>query len=101
LASSPPRTRRFRVTTDQESGQTVLKGMSELHLAIKVDTLKRTHKIDANVGAPQVAYRETITRPPTADYAHKKQTGRSGQFARVKIIAAPLRPAPVSRFGTK
>src|SRR5215472_4459546 len=83
----------FRVSTDQESGQTILKGMGELHLDIKVDILKRTYKVDANIGAPQVAYREKITRPTTVDYTHKKQTGGSGQFARVKIVAEPLPPA--------
>jgi elongation factor G len=82
----------FRVTTDQESGQTILKGMGELHLEIKVDILKRTYKVDANVGAPQVAYRETLTKPVTVDYTHKKQTGGSGQFARVKLEFAPLQP---------
>ena len=82
----------FRVSTDQESGQTILKGMGELHLDIKVDILKRTYKVDANIGAPQVAYREKITRPTTVDYTHKKQTGGSGQFARVKIVAEPLPP---------
>ncbi len=82
----------FRVSTDQESGQTILKGMGELHLEIKVDILKRTYKVDANVGAPQVAYRETLTKPVTIDYTHKKQTGGSGQFARVKIEYEPLPP---------
>ena len=82
----------FRVHTDQESGQTIIKGMGELHLDIKVDILKRTYKVDANIGAPQVAYREKITRPATKDYTHKKQTGGSGQFARVKIVAEPLPP---------
>ena len=82
----------FRVSTDQESGQTILKGMGELHLEIKVDILKRTYKVDANVGAPQVAYRETLSRPVTVDYIHKKQTGGSGQFARVKIEYSPLPP---------
>jgi elongation factor G len=80
----------FRVTTDQESGQTIIKGMGELHLDIKVDILKRTYKVDANIGAPQVAYREKITRAATVDYTHKKQTGGSGQYARVKIVAEPL-----------
>src|ERR1700732_3758160 len=83
----------FRVTTDQESGQTIIKGMGELHLDIKVDILKRTYKVDANIGAPQVAYREKITKPVTVDHTHKKQTGGSGQFARVKIVAEPLPPA--------
>jgi elongation factor G len=82
----------FRVATDQESGQTIIKGMGELHLDIKVDILKRTYKVEANIGAPQVAYRERITRPVTVDYTHKKQTGGSGQFARVKIVAEPLPP---------
>jgi elongation factor G len=79
----------FRVSTDQESGQTILKGMGELHLDIKIDILKRTYKVDANIGAPQVAYRERISKPVTIDYTHKKQTGGSGQFARVKIVAEP------------
>src|SRR5687767_14506094 len=79
----------FRVSTDQESGQTILKGMGELHLDIKVDILRRTYKVDANVGAPQVAYRETITRRAEIDYTHKKQTGGTGQFARVKIVVEP------------
>jgi elongation factor G len=80
----------FRVATDPESGQTIIKGMGELHLDIKVDILKRTYKVDANIGAPQVAYREKITRPVMVDYTHKKQTGGSGQFAKVKIEAEPL-----------
>ncbi len=83
----------FRVATDPESGQTIIKGMGELHLDIKVDILKRTYKVDANIGAPQVAYREKITRPVTVDHTHKKQTGGAGQFARIKIVAEPLPPA--------
>jgi elongation factor G len=79
----------FRVATDQESGQTIIKGMGELHLDIKVDILKRTYKVDANIGAPQVAYREKITRQATIDYTHKKQTGGHGQFARIKVVAEP------------
>ncbi len=79
----------FRVSTDQESGQTILKGMGELHLDIKVDILKRTYKVEANIGAPQVAYRETVTRKAEIDYTHKKQSGGSGQFARIKIIVEP------------
>jgi elongation factor G len=79
----------FRVTTDQESGQTIIKGMGELHLDIKVDILKRTYKVDANIGAPQVAYREKITRIANVDYTHKKQTGGHGQYARIKIVAEP------------
>jgi elongation factor G len=82
----------FRVHTDQESGQTIIKGMGELHLDIKVDILKRTYKVDANIGAPQVAYREKISRPATVDYVHKKQTGGHGQFARIKIVAEPNTP---------
>ena len=80
----------FRVTTDQESGQTILKGMGELHLEIKVDILKRTYKVDANIGQPQVAYRETLSKPITILYTHKKQTGGAGQFAEVKIVFEPL-----------
>src|SRR5271167_365314 len=82
----------FRVSTDQESGQTILKGMGELHLDIKVDILKRTYKVDANIGAPQVAYREKLSKSVTIDHTHKKQTGGSGQFARVKIVAEPSEP---------
>jgi len=82
----------FRVSTDQESGQTILKGMGELHLEIKVDILKRTYKVEANVGAPQVAYRETLAKPATVKYTHKKQTGGSGQFAEVTIEFEPLPP---------
>ncbi len=82
----------FRVSTDQESGQTILRGMGELHLEIKVDILKRTYKVEANVGAPQVAYRETLSRPVSIKYTHKKQTGGSGQFAEVSIDFAPLEP---------
>jgi len=91
----------FRVSTDQESGQTILKGMGELHLDIKVDILKRTYKVDANIGAPQVAYREKITRVTTVDHTHKKQTGGSGQFARVKIVAEPQPPASGFMFENK
>src|SRR3954470_3498920 len=80
----------FRVHTDQESGQTILKGMGELHLDIKVDILKRTYKVEANIGAPQVAYRERITKKVTVDYTHKKQTGGTGQFAQVKTVCEPL-----------
>jgi elongation factor G len=79
----------FRVSTDPESGQTILKGMGELHLDIKVDILRRTYKVDAQVGAPQVAYRETVSRRSEIDYTHKKQTGGSGQFARVKLVVEP------------
>ena len=86
LASEDPT---FRVSTDQESGQTILKGMGELHLDIKVDILRRTYKVDANIGAPQVAYRESLGKKTDIDYTHKKQTGGTGQFARVKIIFEP------------
>ena len=82
----------FRVSTDQETGQTVIKGMGELHLEIKVDILRRTYKVDANVGAPQVAYRETLGRKAEIDYTHKKQTGGSGQFARIKLVFEPGAP---------
>jgi elongation factor G len=79
----------FRVGVDAESAQTVIKGMGELHLEIIVDRLKREFKVDANVGAPQVAYRETITRPAEVDYTHRKQTGGAGQFARVRLVFEP------------
>ncbi|MEA2779064.1 MAG: elongation factor [Rhodospirillaceae bacterium] len=79
----------FRVASDPESGQTIIKGMGELHLEIIVDRMKREFKVEANVGAPQVAYRETITRTIEQDYTHKKQTGGAGQFARVKIRFEP------------
>jgi len=82
----------FRVHTDQESGQTIIKGMGELHLDIKVDILKRTYKVDANIGAPQVAYREKMTRSATVDFTHKKQTGGHGQYAKIKIVAEPSEP---------
>jgi elongation factor G len=88
----------FRVSTDQESGQTILKGMGELHLDIKVDILRRTYKVDANIGAPQVAYREKLTRREVIDWVHKKQTGGSGQFARVKIIFEPNEAGMGSSF---
>ena len=91
----------FRVSTDQESGQTIIKGMGELHLEIKVDILKRTHKVEVNVGAPQVAYREKITRPVEIDYTHKKQTGGTGQFARVKIQVEPNEPGKGFEFESK
>ena len=79
----------FRVETDIESGQTIMKGMGELHLDILVDRLKREFKVEANIGAPQVAYRETISRKAEIDYTHKKQTGGSGQFARIKLVIEP------------
>jgi elongation factor G len=79
----------FRVSTDHESGQTIIKGMGELHLDIIVDRMKREFKVDANVGAPQVAYRESLAKPVDVDYTHKKQSGGSGQFGRVKVSVAP------------
>lgn len=82
----------LRVTTDEESGQTILKGMGELHLDIKIDIMKRTYGVEVNVGAPQVAYRETITRPTTVNYTHKKQTGGAGQFAKISLDFEPLEP---------
>ena len=91
----------FRVSTDQETGQTVIKGMGELHLEIKVDILRRTYKVDANVGAPQVAYRETLGRRSEIDYTHKKQSGGSGQFARVKIVFEPGAPGSGYSFESK
>ena len=91
----------FRVSTDQESGQTIIKGMGELHLDIKVDILKRTHKVEVNVGAPQVAYREKITRRVEKDYTHKKQTGGTGQFARVKFIVEPNEAGKGFEFESK
>jgi len=91
----------FRVSTDPESGQTILKGMGELHLDIKVDILKRTYKVEANIGAPQVAYRETVTRKAEIDYTHKKQTGGSGQFARVKFVVEPGEPGSAFTFENK
>ena len=80
----------FQVASDPESGQTVIKGMGELHLEILVDRMRREFKVDANVGAPQVAYRETISQTSEIDYTHKKQTGGSGQFARIKLVFEPL-----------
>ena len=80
----------FQVSSDNESGQTIMRGMGELHLDILVDRLKREFKVEANIGAPQVAYRETITREVEVDYTHKKQSGGSGQFARIKARFAPF-----------
>ena len=80
----------FQVSSDLESGQTIIKGMGELHLEILVDRMKREFKVDASVGPPQVAYRETITIPSSVDYIHKKQTGGAGQFARIKVKFEPL-----------
>ena len=91
----------FRVETDIESGQTIMKGMGELHLDILVDRMKREFKVEANFGAPQVAYRETISRQAEIDYTHKKQTGGSGQFARVKMVITPTEPGEGFSFESK
>ena len=80
----------FRVETDDETGESVMKGMGELHLDIKVDILRRTHGIEVEVGKPQVAYRETITQPVTDSYTHKKQTGGSGQFGKIDYTIEPI-----------
>src|SRR5690606_26184785 len=82
----------FHVEVDQESGETILKGMGELHLDIKVDILKRTHGVEATVGEPRVAYRETITKTVSDVYIHKKQTGGSGQYAKIDYTIEPLPP---------
>jgi len=82
----------FRVETDEETNEMILKGMGELHLDIKIDILKRTHKVEVVVGAPQVAYRETITKAITDEYTHKKQSGGSGQFAKIAYKIEPLEP---------
>ncbi len=91
----------FRVSTDQESGQTILKGMGELHLDIKVDILKRTYKVDANIGAPQVAYREKLSRRVEIDETHKKQTGGAGQYAKITVIYEPNTPGAGNVFESK
>jgi len=91
----------FRVETDIESGQTIMKGMGELHLDILVDRLKREFKVEANIGAPQVAYRETIGHEAEIDYTHKKQSGGSGQFARVKMVISPTEPGEGYSFESK
>jgi len=91
----------FRVSSDNESGQTIIKGMGELHLDIIVDRMMREFKVEANVGAPQVAYRETITRATDVDYTHKKQSGGSGQFARVKMTIEPGEPGSGFVFDSK
>jgi len=91
----------FRVSVDQESGETILKGMGELHLDIKVDILKRTYGVEANVGQPQVAYRETLARKAEIDYTHKKQTGGTGQFARVKLRLEPNDTGKGNEFVTE
>jgi elongation factor G len=88
----------FRLETDEDSGETILKGMGELHLDIKIDILRRTHGIDVTVGKPQVAYRETITQRIEDSYTHKKQTGGSGQFARIDYVIEPGEPGSGYQF---
>ncbi len=91
----------FRVETDEDSGETILKGMGELHLDIKVDILKRTHGVEVTVGKPQVAYRETITQHTEDSYTHKKQTGGSGQFAKIDYTVEPGEPGSGYVFESK
>ncbi len=91
----------FRVSVDHESGQTIIKGMGELHLDILVDRMKREFKVEANIGAPQVAYRETITKVTEISYTHKKQTGGSGQFAKIDMIFEPNEPGEGYEFVSK
>ncbi len=91
----------FRVSVDHESGQTIMKGMGELHLDILVDRMKREFKVEANIGAPQVAYRETITKTVEHSYTHKKQTGGSGQFAKIDLIFEPLEVGQGFEFESK
>lgn len=91
----------FRVSSDEESGQTIIKGMGELHLDIIVDRMKREFSVEANIGAPQVAYRETIKAPTDVDYTHKKQSGGAGQFARIKVTFEPLPPGSGYEFSSK
>jgi elongation factor G len=91
----------FTVSTDHESGQTILKGMGELHLDIKVDILRRTYNVDANIGQPKVAYREKINKLAEVDYTHKKQSGGTGQFARIKVIFEPGEPGSGFTFESK
>jgi elongation factor G len=91
----------FRVSTDQESGQTILKGMGELHLDTKVDILRRTYKVDANIGALQVAFRERMTQRVEVDYTYKKIYGPKGDFAYVKFIVEPNEPGKGYEFESK
>jgi elongation factor G len=91
----------FHVSSDEETGQTIIKGMGELHLEIIVDRMRREFKVEANVGAPQVAYRETITKPYTIDYTHKKQSGGAGQFARISLKFEPQEPGAGFSFESK
>ncbi|TDL75023.1 elongation factor G [Palleronia sediminis] len=91
----------FRVETDLESGQTIMKGMGELHLDILIDRLKREFKVEANIGAPQVAYRETVSKEAEITYTHKKQSGGSGQFAEVKLVISPTEPGEGYSFESR
>jgi elongation factor G len=91
----------FRVSTDHESGQTLLKGTSELHLDIKIDILKRTYKVDANIGAPQVAFRERVTKRVEHSYTYKKQTSGTGQFAAVTLVVEPNEPGKGYEFESR
>ncbi len=91
----------FRVESDMESGQTIMKGMGELHLDILIDRMKREFRVEANIGAPQVAYRETVSRRTEIDHTHKKQTGGAGQFARVKMVIEPAEPGEGFSFESK
>ena len=98
LASEDPS---LRISTNEETGQTILKGMGELHLEIIVDRMKREFKVEANVGAPQVAYRETITKKMEVDFTHKKQSGGTGQFAKINLVIEPLPPGSGFVFESK
>ena len=91
----------FRVKTDEESGQTIIAGMGELHLDIIVDRMKREFKVEANIGQPQVAYRETVSKRAEIDYTHKKQSGGSGQFARVKMVVEPNETGAGNEFSSE
>ncbi|MCF6280720.1 MAG: elongation factor G [Candidatus Polarisedimenticolaceae bacterium] len=91
----------FHVETDEDSGETILKGMGELHLDIKIDILRRTHGVDVEVGKPQVAYRETITKKVEDSYTHKKQSGGSGQFGKIDYIIEPGEPGSGFEFASK
>jgi len=91
----------FRVSTDRESGQTILKGMGELHLDRKVEIIRRSYKLDVNIGAPQVAFRERVTQRAEVSYTHKKQTGGTGQFAGVSIVVEPNQPGKGYEFESK
>jgi elongation factor G len=91
----------FRVETDEDSGETILKGMGELHLDIKIDILKRTHGVEVEVGKPQVAYRETITQRVEDSYTHKKQSGGSGQYAKIDYVVEPGEPGSGFEFESK